>query len=94
MAEAVLSSLAGDDLENIFRFGIYRFGEKHAVSYRRELFSFFDDVAKMPRMYPVFENGPVRRAVFKSSVIYFEMTDAGIKIVRILGQQDPGSAFG
>ena len=35
-----------------------------------------------------------RRAVYRSHVIYFEETDSGIFVIRILGQQDPSIAFG
>ena len=91
-----LSADAKNDLRNIYRFGYERFGETQADSYVDELLMHLITLGLHPFMSPVVGElyKQPRRSVFRSHAIYYDYVPAGpIEVRRILGAQDPASAF-
>ncbi|AFY71980.1 plasmid stabilization system (plasmid) [Thalassoporum mexicanum PCC 7367] len=90
-----LTQAADEDFENIFDYGIDTFGLAQALKYQNNLKQKFADIATNPLLYPAVEHirPGYRRCVYESHAIYYVFDDLGVLIVRILGQQDPGTAF-
>ena len=90
MARYELSEAADLDFENIFDFGIDRFGLAQAVDYQNGLKKHFDELAEQPKLYAAVDHirAGYRRSVYRSHSIYYRTELASIFIVRILGQQD------
>ena len=87
-----LTPKAQDDLENIYRYSYENFGERQADSYYDGLLECFDLLSENPRLgreYDAIEQG-LRRHEHERHVIYYEIEDRGVLILRILGaNQDP-----
>ncbi|WP_366523782.1 type II toxin-antitoxin system RelE/ParE family toxin [uncultured Algimonas sp.] len=91
-----LSAKADEDLDNIFTFGIERFGEHLAERYVSELLSHLDLLCTSPELFPLVgsERAGLRRSVFRSNVIYFEKEGSGIILIRrVIGRQDASQIF-
>ena len=95
MAHYELSKAADQDFENIFDFGIDRFGLSQAMDYQNGLKKQFDQLAEHPVLYPAFNHilKGYRRSVYRSHSIYYKVEPSRIFIVRILGQQDVSKAL-
>ncbi|WP_263081059.1 type II toxin-antitoxin system RelE/ParE family toxin [Endozoicomonas sp. Mp262] len=90
MASYKLTWLASQDLENLFEYGIDRFGPDQACQYFDGLKQRFADIASHPGHYPAVEHirKHYRRSVYGIHSIYYTIEDSQITIVRILGKQD------
>lgn len=95
MAHYELSKAADQDFENIFDFGIDRFGLSQAMDYQNGLKKQFDQLAEHPVLYPTFNHilQGYRRSVYRSHSIYYKVEPNRVFIVRILGQQDVSKAL-
>lgn len=85
-----LSFEAKDDLKRIYRRGVVEFGEVRADDYFNALMMQFDRVSENPHLFPVADDieKSIRKCVCGVDVIFYELTDYGVLIVRILGRQD------
>jgi toxin ParE1/3/4 len=87
-----LTPKARDDLENIYRYSYENFGERQADIYYDSLLECLDLLGDNPRMGREFneiEHG-LRRHEHASHVVYYEIDNEGVLILRILGaRQDP-----
>ena len=96
MAVYELSTEAQKDLAGLYRYGLKQFGFQTATDYSYSFLNVFELIAAFPEAYaevPDIAAG-LRRAVHRSHAIYFEGdADNQIKIIRILGRQDPYRAF-
>ena len=95
MASYKLSQAADGDFENIFDYCIDTFGLEQAVVYRTGMKMRFDEMAENPMLYNAVD--PIkqgyRRSVFAAHSIYYTIENDDIKIIRILGRQDPNKAL-
>ena len=85
-----LSRDAEDDVTNIYRRGFREFGEAQADKYYMALFDRFEELAENPYQYPALDHvmKGLRKSVCGSDTIYYEITEAGVLILFILGRQD------
>ena len=95
MARYELSEAAALDFENIFDFGIDRFGLAQALEYQQGLKKRFEKLAEQPELYAVvaYIDAGYRRSVYTSHSIYYKIEPTRVFIVRILRQQDPRNAL-
>lgn len=81
-----LSNEAAQDLENIFDFGVYRFGTSQSVKYFNRLMRGLDQIDGSPligKSRPELDL-KIRVYVVQSHSIFYEILDGSILIVRIL----------
>lgn len=96
MARYRLSRQADQDIDNIFSFGVERFGIDQATKYLLDLHDHFELLAESPEVWP---NITVQKQTFQRSVytsthsIYYQNNGNHILIVRVLGQQDIDTAL-
>ena len=86
-----LSANAKDDLRNIYRFGLDRFGEAQADLYLAELLEYLIGLGLHPSSAPVIDELPrrPRRGVYKSNAVFYDYILAEpIRVRRILSAQD------
>ena len=95
MASYKLSQAADEDFENIFNYGIDTFGLEQAVVYQTGMKMRFNEMAENPMLYNAVDHikQGYRRSVFVAHSIYYTVENDGIKIIRILGRQDPNKAL-
>lgn len=87
MAKFKLSKKAERDLINIAKYTIQNFGEQQSSKYKSELFNCLNRLSKNPHLgRSVAKFHPnLKRYNFKSHSIFYEATDYGIFVVRVLG---------
>jgi len=90
-----LTRAAATDFENIFEYGLDTFGLKQALAYQNGLKRRFEALADHPKHYPSVEHirTGYRRGVYKTHSIYYRIQKDSVLIVRVLGQQNPDTAF-
>lgn len=90
MTRYTLSKKADEDIMTLFIYGIDQFGPDQAERYVNGLVDQIEKVAGNPKLWPEIElPGRIyRRAIYQSHSIYYRITQSGIHIVRVLGQQD------
>ena len=90
MANYELSDFAQQDLDDIFVYGVRTWGLKQADAYYDALLEQLVEIASDPRRHPRADDilQGVRRRVFRSHAIYFEITDTHVLILGILRSQD------
>jgi toxin ParE1/3/4 len=95
MPKFELSNAADADFEDIFTFGIERFGLAQAMQYQSTLQIRFSEIAAAPTQFPIidFVGKDYRRCVAGAHSIYFRQVAGGVLIVRILGRQNPETAL-
>ena len=91
MAPYKLNNAAKADLRRIYRYGARNFGLNKANEYYDTMFSKFSQIAVEPYLYVSVDElrKGYRRAIYGSHSIYYRLTDDGVEIMRILGQQNP-----
>jgi toxin ParE1/3/4 len=91
VAEYRLSTLAEEDLAGIAEYGDEHFGVAQSDRYRDQLKQRFSILAKQPYLYPAIEDirAGYRRSVCGVHSIYYHIDEQGVKIMRVLGRQDP-----
>jgi len=89
MAQFKLSKKAERDLVNIAKYTIQNFGEQQSIKYKTELQDCIIRLVKNPKLgRSAAQFHPnLRRYNFKAHSVFYEVTDYGIFIVRVLGQQ-------
>ena len=95
MSQYQLSEAAAEDFGSIFEFSIDHFGQDQAIKYAYGLKARFSKIAQSPRQYPAVDHiaPDYRRSVYGSHAIYYRTRSDYTLIVRILGQQDAGTAL-
>ena len=96
MANYKLTQQADADFQQIFEYGIERFGLKQAEKYIVGMEHRFSEIAANPLLYNAVDaiRQGYRRSVYGSHSIYYLITqDKSILVVRILGAQDVRAAF-
>lgn len=90
MACYKISPAADNDLENIWFYGLGRFGVEQADKYYHELMFHFDDLAENPLSYQTVGHirEGYRRSVFGVHSVFYKISDDSIEIMRIIGRQD------
>ena len=91
VAKYSLSKLAEEDLAGIADYGDKHFGIEQSDRYRDQLKQRFLALAEQPYLYQAVEDirEGYRRSVCGKHSIYYRIDDQGIKIMRVLGRQDP-----
>ena len=82
----VLSLEAADDIDDIFEFGEYKFGNEQAVTYLIGLAELFEKLARNPdigRKRDEIKKG-LRSISYHSHLIFYRKLENKIRIVRIL----------
>ncbi len=95
MASSRLSQAAAEDLHRLFDHGIDRFGLDQAIEYLDGLIRRFSKLAETPNQWQAVEHirPGYRRSVYGSHSIYYRVEADEIVVVRILGQENPETAF-
>ncbi len=95
MASYRLSQAADEDLDRLFDHGIDRFGLDQAIEYLDGLIQRFSELAETPNQWQAVEHirPGYRRCVYGSHSIYYRIAADDIVVVRILGQENPDTAF-
>ena len=86
MAEYRLTPAAEDDLESIWTYTARQWGMEQADRYIESVTSAFVDLATSPKTAPTCDHirPGYRRLRVARHMIYFQLTDYGIAVVRIL----------
>lgn len=92
MASYKLNENAKEDLWRIYDYGVDRFGEAQADQYLDKFFKRFEELATSPHLYASVDEVRTgyRRSVCGKDSIYYRITDEGVEIMAIIGQQDTG----
>lgn len=95
MTTYTLSVSAEIDLLEIATYGLKRFGLEQSLSYKNALEAHVEYIASQPLAGMSVDDIQTgfRRSVFRSHAIYYRIMDDGIYIVRVLGRQNPATAF-
>lgn len=95
MANYRLSNSADEDFENIFIYGVRRFGLRQAEQYAEGLEARFEQIAELPSLYPAADHikPGYRLSVYISHTIYYRADEHEVLIVRILRNQEPSIAL-
>lgn len=95
MASYELSRAADADLERLYTFGILNFGVALADEYYDGLIARLQQITEMPNLYPVITiaKQSYRRSVYGSHSIYYTAKTEGVFVVRVLGRENPATAF-
>ena len=90
MACYKLAPAADRDLEQIWFFGLERFGLEQADHYYFALMCHFNALAENPWSYPAVDHirKGYRRSVFGAHSVFYKIRKNHIEIMRIIGQQD------
>lgn len=85
-----LAGAADEDFLGIARYGDRNFGPEASNAYRERLKAHLSRLAERPFMYPAVDHikDGMRRSVCGVHVIYYQVFDDGVEIVRILRSQD------
>jgi len=77
------------DLRRIYRYGLFKWGEKQADKYFFALYDRFDQLVEQPFIYPTAENvrQGYRVSVCGIDSIYYCVNGSDIEIMAILGRQ-------
>lgn len=89
MSEYVLSEAAERDLQQIADYTIELFGIRQSRRYKEALISCFQTLAKQPNMGSVYRLDPMISLLkfpFKAHMVFYQKTDNGIFIIRVLGR--------
>lgn len=89
MNSYILSSKADDDLDNITDYTLEVWGETQTRDYVTELLQCFQSLADKPELgRSAAEYAPsLKRYSYTAHTVFYEPTEKGIFIVRILGQR-------
>lgn len=95
MARYKLTQAADRDFENIFDFGIDRFGLAQALEYQNGMKERFAQLAAQPDLYQAVDHisQGYRRSVFQAHSIYYKVDNELVLIVRILGRENPETSL-
>ena len=91
-----LSEQAAQDLEELYLWGLDRFGIEQADSYTDGLVTLLEQIGETPQLYQAVDwiRPGYRRAIYRShAIFYVVMPNQDALIVRILGKQDLDSAL-
>ncbi len=90
MSNYKLSNVAKEDLIEIHKFGVMRFGQNQADKYFNEFFDYFEKIANSP--FSLEAVNQVRKGYRKcpcgSDTIYYRIIDDAVEIMSIIGRQD------
>jgi toxin ParE1/3/4 len=89
MAGYRISDEAYQDLKQIFKYSIEKFGRKQAKNYSQELILCFSKISTFVEIgkTPIKINSNLRYFCFKSHIVFYEARLSEIVIVRVLGNQ-------
>ncbi|SDB59011.1 toxin ParE1/3/4 [Flavobacteriaceae bacterium MAR_2010_188] len=86
MSKYVLSEEAGNDIEEIFDFGAYKFGNAQALNYLINMQGHFEALAKNPLIGK--KRNDIKKGLFSlpyaSHIIFYRILKNQIRIVRVL----------
>ena len=89
-----VSPEAANDLIEISVYGILNFGEARARKYLAALENTFEVIADIPRLGTEYGSDTFRRFAHGKHVIYYEIFEDRVLIVRVLhGGMDPAARF-
>lgn len=86
-----LSEAADADLERLYEWGVDRYGMAAADQYYDGLIARFGQIADSPQQWQAIDHIRVgyRRAVYGAHSIYYRVEVDGVRIVRVLGRENP-----
>lgn len=92
----LISDAAQDDLEAIFEYGYYRFGELQALAYLDAFDDIFQALGTLPEIgisrNEIAKN--CRSFIHRSHLIFYDFSEAQLRIIRILhASRDIKGAF-
>jgi len=90
MAGYSLSPSAHTDLIRIWNYGLERHGLAQTNKYLDDFERHFERLAEQPYLYAAVDDiyPGYHRSVCGSDSVYYRITDDGVEIMRILGNQD------
>ena len=85
-----LSQQVKEDLQVIYEYGFYRWGEVQADLYFHAFFEAFSKISEQPKAYPKVDDIKTgyRRCVCGVDSIYFRQVNNQVEIMSIIGNQD------
>jgi len=85
-----LANDAKADLIRIHQWGVRTFGEASADAYYLAFFDHFEHLSQQPLLYPSVSHiqKGYRRSICGADAVYYRITDNGVEIMSIIGQQD------
>ncbi|MHA1538292.1 MAG: type II toxin-antitoxin system RelE/ParE family toxin [Alphaproteobacteria bacterium] len=95
MANYRLAAAAKSDLLRIYIEGLEKWGEAQADEYYNALFDRFENICRQPLLYQAVDDirEGYRRSVCGVHSIYYRIDGETVKIMGILGRQDPTKSF-
>lgn len=95
MATYKLSKNAKSDLREIYRYGLFEYGEKQADRYYADFFDRFEQIAQAPFLYPTVDHihEGYRRGVCGVHSIYYRLNSGTVEVMRLLGRQNTSKSF-
>jgi len=78
------------DLQRIYHYGFFNWGEKQADKYFNAFFDCFDEIAENPDLYQPVDHirKGYRRCICGVDNIYYRVVENEVEIANILGSQD------
>ena len=95
MAGYRLTDAALADLDRIYQYGILNFGLSQADKYYDGLVVFFQRLANSPLSHIAIDDirSGYHRAPYYANTVYYRLEGNEVAIVRILGRENPLTAF-
>ncbi len=95
MANYRLSESADDDLARLYTYGVLNFGIEQTERYTKGLIEHFQQLANAPLLYQAVDDirQGYRRSVYHAHSVYYRVDGHEIEIVRVLGRENPQTAF-
>lgn len=90
MANYILTEEAKDDLFRIYKYGVGQIGEIQAEKYFVMMHACFRKIAEFPLVFPetVKRNVTLRFCVCGVDTIYYQIVEANVHIITIIGRQN------
>ncbi len=86
----LLTEEAEQDLKNIHKYGMLRFGERLDDEYFLGFFNQFEQIARNPYLYLAVDyiRKGYRKSVYGVDSIYYIVNNGVVEIISIIGRQD------
>ena len=87
-----LNQQAKEDLQGIYEYGFYRWGEEQADNYFYAFFETFSKISEQPEAFQKVDHirEGYRRCVCGVDSIYFRLLNNQVEIMSVIGHQDIG----
>lgn len=90
-----ISAAADADLDAIYEYGFYQWGEAQADRYYDDLLKQFDQITQNPFLYAAIDDLALgyRRCVYGSHSIFYRIRHDVVEVMAVIGKQDISTLF-